>query len=219
MNAQEVFDEAQKARSEERFDDAYALYTEAREKAFTENDPGLAAEALHMIGVLFYQQELFDRADEELKMALDELLPLDLFLLQGAVLRDRGLIALKQEKLSEAENFLKESIAKLDHDEYMGHKGMSQVKLGKVYQARGEYQKALDSMRGGILNLESSSETFFLSIAHFDLAKLQEELADLEYAKESAERSLKYLDQVDPTKTQFHSRRNEIADFIERLSI
>src|SRR5258708_21293522 len=157
----EDIQKAQKLRDNGQIDGAIELYKKVGD-----------AESLHMIGVCYYQDKKFKKANEYLEKALKKFEEEKNSEFTGFVLRDLGMVARGQKDFEKAEKFLSESIERLKEIGNKGHEGMSHVKLGRVFADQGKFNLAFDEINKGIELLEQSDEKFFLSSAYLDRAKV-----------------------------------------------
>ncbi|HSX48877.1 MAG TPA: tetratricopeptide repeat protein [Candidatus Saccharimonadales bacterium] len=195
---QELFEKAQKLRNNGQIKEAISLYKEVRSSVL-KTDRHLASECLHMIGVSYYQSENFDEAGKNLTSSLKEFEEQSDPQFSGFVLRDLGMVARGENKFHEAKEFLNRSIEKLQGNN--GHEGMTRVKLGRVLAEEGNFDGAYEEINRGIILLENSSETFFLSSAYLDRAKVD------------TLKSLHVLDSFSK-KDEFKERRKEIKKIL-----
>lgn len=165
------FEEAQKLRNNGQIDKAIGLYSEVRD-SMLKTDRQLASECLHMIGVSYFQAEKFGEAKKHLNASLKEFEEQSDFLFAGIVLRDLGMVARGEKRFHDAKEFLNRSIEKLHDAGNEGHEGMTRVKLGRVMADEGNFDGAYEEINRGIILLENGSETFFLSSAYLDRAKV-----------------------------------------------
>lgn len=217
MNAQGLFNKAQKERGEEHLEEAIKSYTQARDKAKEEDNKWLAAECQHMIGVIKYQQEKYVEAEGNLQIAKKEFEELGDQDLLGAVWRDLGLVAFEQKDYPKARERVEQSIGVLKGGNKLGHLGISQVKLGLVLAAQEQYLKAEEMIREGIVSIEKSEDRFFASIAYHNLAQVQKEQGKKEEAVASAQKSLQILDEV-AGPDEHQSRRQKLENFLKDLT-
>ncbi|GEM_PF-1477415 len=211
-----LFQEAQKLRDNGQIDEAIDTYQRARTEALQSNDHLTASESLHMIGVAQYQKKDYEAANKSLFTAQKEFEDQDNEEFTAFVLRDRGLVALKQRNFHGAEMLLKESISILTEVGNAGHLGISYVKLGNVYAERGILNAALSKILQGIEELSKSSDTFFLSSAYFDLAKLCKQKGDTKEALKAAQKSVAILNTIGE-KHMFLERKKALDLFIDEL--
>ncbi len=191
MDVQGLFKKAQKLRACERLDESISAYLASRDKAQKEGDAWIAAESLHMIGLLYLQKQDFTLAEQHLKEAQQEFEDL-----VAACLRDRSKVALEKKELKQAEDLALESIEKLKHSTKKGHLGASLVQLGKVLAAKGGLEQAEMTVKEGLDIIMVSPEKFFESSAYFNLAQIQKELGKTKEAKENAQKSLQILNGI-----------------------
>ena len=208
---QELFERAQKLRDNGKIEDAISLYHLV---TGDKTDPVLAAKATHMIGVAYYQNEQYDLAEEALQHAQEAFEEQGLDEYSGFILRDRGLVARNERRFDEAESLLKESIQKLHATGSKGHEAMSLVKLGTVLSENGNFDEAIQTIQQGIEMLKETPETFFLSTAYFDLAKVFKSKGMNDKARDLANSSLQTLNSFS-NETQFTKRRNDIKSFLQ----
>lgn len=95
-------------RSREELDRSIEAYQLARQKALEEGNAWVAAESLHMVGLLYQQKNELEKAELELEKAQQEFEDM-----VAAVLRDRARVALEKEDLGSAENFINSRYAKV----------------------------------------------------------------------------------------------------------
>ncbi len=212
---QEQFKKAQQLRDNGNIDEAIKLYDEVRHSALDQGDTRLAAECLHMIGVSHYQNDHYKNAEKFLKDAEREFIQQKNDEGVGFVLRDRGLVARGEKRFDEAESLLKESIEKLRVAGNKGHEAISLVKLGTVYREQGKNTEAIDTIREGIRILEETTDTFFLSTAYFDLAKVYASIDKKKLAVNNANKSLEVLNSFSD-ESKFQQRRKDIMEFLQK---
>ncbi len=186
----EDFQKAQKLRDNGQIDEAIELYQKIGD-----------AESIHMIGVCYYQDRKFKKANEYLEKALKKFEEEKSSEFTGFVLRDLGIVARGQKDFEKAEKFLNESIEKLKEIGNKGHEGMSHVKLGSVFADQEKFDEAFSEINKGIELLQQSDEKFFLSSAYLDRAKVD------------AKKSLDVLDSF-AKPDEFLERRKCLKNFL-----
>lgn len=215
MDAQRLFEQAEKERNEEKLDQAVADYLQAREGLKVE-DSLKAAEALHMVGVIYYQQQKYDLSKQVLNSAKEDFEKIGEMDLIGATLRDLGICAAGQKDYQKAKSYFEQSIKALENSSKTGHLGISQVKLGNIFLNLKQADKAKELILKGISNIEKSDDKFFLSTAYYDLAKLEKSLGEVQKAKLAAEKSLQILMQIS-APDEHQKRKEEVKGFILEL--
>lgn len=216
----EIFERAQQARNNGRFGEALGLYHKLRMGLRLRNpedqDSKLAAACRHMIGVALSQRGDAVSAGYELKWARKEMQEVGDKMGEGAVLRDLGLNRRDLGDLEEAEWYLNESLDVLKETGNRGHIGMTTVKRGVVEVELGKLTHGMISIHGGIIQIESSSDRFFLSTAHWDFAKLLIKLENYVSAESEAQKSREVLDSLDHPE-QYKPRRTKIDRLLTKL--
>jgi len=211
---QELFERAQKLRDNGKIEDAISLYHLV---TGDKTDPVLAAKATHMIGVAYYQNEQYDLAEEAFQHAQQAFEEQGLDEYSGFILRDRGLVARNEKRFDDAESLLKESVQRLHESGNQGHEAMSLVKLGTVQSEKGSFDEAIQTIQQGIEILKETPETFFLSTAYFDLAKIFRLNGMNDKSREAADKSLEVLNSFSDDE-QFQSRRKDIEHFLLEIA-
>ncbi len=210
------FQEAQKLRNNGKINKAVRLYQKIR-NSFLKENPHLATECLHMIGVAYYQKKDFNKAEVSLEEALIEFGKDNNLEFAGFVLRDLGTNARANERYGEAESYLRQSISNLHQVGNKVHEGMSKVKLGRVYADQGKYEEALREIYEGswliVTDKEGKESWFFLSTAFLDRAKVYLQIGNINQAKNDAKESLEMLNAY-AKPNEFTSRRKEIKKIL-----
>ncbi len=215
---QEKFEKAQDLRNNNKLKKAIKLYHEVRKEALAGENTQLAAECLHMIGVAQYQNKQYKDAEEFYRKAQKEFEDEGLDEWVGFVLRDRGITARAQKKLDEAEKYLEESIKKLRSVGNKPHEGMSTVRLGVVYNDKGDFENAVATIGRGIALISETEDQFFLSSGYFDLAKVLAHKGNFLEAIEAANLSLETLNSFSD-ENQFQVRRKDLAEFLLKYKL
>lgn len=210
------FEEAQLLRNNGEIELALKKYLAVRQKASEEGNQEMASECLHMIGVAHYQEGKYPDAIKNLTAALSEFQEQGEENLSGAVFRDLGLVALRMQDLSLAEQYMKQSIEVFQKAGNIGHEGISRVKLGNIYADRKIFNAALSAISEGISLLEQTTEYFFLSSAYFDLAKVYKEDGKISDAKDAAQKSQSVLNTF-AQEHQFIERRRALSSFLHDI--
>ena len=212
MEIDEIFQQAQDKRDNQEIAESISLYQQVREQALEAGDQHLASESLHMIGVAHYQNEDYAGAEEALRTSQEEFEAAGKNDFVGFVLRDRGLVALKQKDFPKAKELLQQSITSL-RESNKGHLGISIVKLGVVIAEEGDSEAGEKQIREGIAVIEESDERFFASTAYFDLAKLLRKAGKADEAREAARKSEEILNTIGGEE-RFKKRRKELNEFL-----
>ncbi|MEK7572130.1 MAG: hypothetical protein AAB553_07720 [Patescibacteria group bacterium] len=193
-------------------------YRLVRRNALKENNKSVAAECLHMIGVSFYQKGNYIKAESAYAKAQEEFEELGAQDFVGFVLRDRGMNELKQGHFSVAEERIQESMTAL-RDRNQGHYGMSMVILGRIRAAaenpNQNLEEAESHIQEGIGILKETPETFFLSTAYFDLAKVLQANARRSEALSAIAKSEETLNSI--SQTDFQDRREKLVTLQRQL--
>ncbi|SRR5258708_2818522 len=200
------FERAQKLRNNGKIKEAINLYQKIREINL-EKDPDFATECLHLIGISYFQERNYKKAEIIFKKTQEEFEKLASKSSVakesvGFVLRNRGMNARSSGDLKLAHKFLKASVDHLAKTDNIGHTGISRVKLGRVYGDLGSFNKAYEEINKGIKLLEKSNEKFFLSSSYLDRAKVD------------VQKSLHILNSF-AKKDEFLSRRKDIDNILK----
>jgi tetratricopeptide (TPR) repeat protein len=202
MDSQALFKNAEDLRNQEKLNEAIEVYQQARELAFRESNLWVAYESLHMIGLLYQQQDQLEKAEEILAQSQQEMQDW-----VAMVLRDRARVAIESKNLVKAEKLIKQSIELFKNSEQKGHLGISQVQLAKILTEKGELETAEDLVKDSIKLIEKSDNRFFESTAYFNLGQIQKQAGKIDEAKKSIQKSVEILDSI--TSPQQHKGLKE----------
>ena len=183
-----ALDEAQKARSEERYEDAERMYIEV-----LKSDPK-NADAYRGLAELFIDQKLYDQAAETLE-----------FLLRLTGDDDRALGRLGQVEASRG-NFQEAEARYLRSIEISANAGAYRADLGRVYLAAGEAKKAQEQFRTAL-----QSEPHHPKYLDYFL-----EASILVGDPDSAREALGALEEVNPENAKLADFRSRIEAMLER---
>lgn len=214
--AVELFNQAGIARNNDQTEEAVTLYQQARQQALLENDQLRAADCTHMIGVAYSQVNRYPEATRYLMIAEDEFRRLNNPMRLGAVLRDRGSVVAHQGNLLVAKHLLRRSIMVLRSTEFLGHLGVSRIKLGEVYVREGKYPQARRLIKRGIADTEQSPDLWFQSTGYFNLAWLLKEQGHNLKANQALDKAVEILDKM-AGPNEYLSRRQQIAELRQEL--
>ncbi len=204
-----LYEEAQQERTNGDVKLCLVDYAGVRTRSQKEGNLQRAALCLHMMGVAYYQDEHFDEAEKAYAQAALEFERLGDTFDVGALLRDQGTLATKQNRFDDAIALFEKSIDTLKTAGNLGHQGISEVKLGLALSEKNEMEKAEQTAREGIAHLEQSSEWYFLSNGHRDLGRILLKENKKEEAKAEFEKALAILRE--------HSQEGEFIKDKEKL--
>jgi CHAT domain-containing protein/Tfp pilus assembly protein PilF len=136
----------------------------------------------------------------------------------AAALRGIGVAQLKLHHTAAAVESLKTSLARQEQDEV--GKALTLQALGKVYQERGDLERAAESLQQALEIFSGQVEAFFLQASvEFDLAQIERRRGHLETALARIEEAIRILDAVrsnlseDRLRTSFFASRRSYYDF------
>ncbi len=215
MRIEELFKQAEKLREAEDLDAATEIYKKVAILAKKERKGWFEAESIHMLGVVFNQLKNLADALDYLDQAERLFFEQKNLGMVGAVLRDKGMIAINEKNFDKAEQLLKKSIQYLENEKLGGHLGISKVKLGELYLILNKLSDAERFVLEGIDEIKNTDDQFFESSAYFALAKIQRGQKQNSESQLSARRALNILEKV--SFTGHKNRKDEIQKFIKSL--
>lgn len=210
------FEKAQKLRNNGEIKEANRIYSRLR-KENMESDPDFATECLHLIGVGYYQERKYQKAEKVFREAQEEFEMDDNDESVGFVLRNRGMNARSNKDLKLAREFLQESIKRLVKAGNKGHEGISRVKLGRVFADEGDFKNALKEINKGMKLLADGKEKFFWSSSYLDRAKVHLQMGEKKKARNDAQESLRILNSL-YKESEFLMRRKDIDEVLSRIN-
>jgi tetratricopeptide (TPR) repeat protein len=229
---QKRFLDIQKKRDAGKFDEASDEYTQCREIAQSLGDTWIAAECLHMIGVIDNETKQYAQAEKNLQQAEKEFRNMADNILVGATLRDRSSLALAQEDISRAEELLQQSVTTLEGTNDSGQLGISIVGLGKIQKKQAEIaqsdkekeaklQQAAKSIQKGIKIIhEDAANTYFEANALRHLAEIFLAQGKKAEAKDAISKAKEILTKIEKEENkQFTKEREKLEEVEKSLQI
>lgn len=215
MSQEREFEKVQILRNNGKLSEAVVEYELIRMVALMKNQPELAANCQHMVGVSYYQFGSWNAARVHLMRALRAMRVMENKLGEGAVLRDLGMNEAKRENWEEARRFLAESLRVLA--DYPGHRGMTRVKLGVLEKTSRSSMMAVGLIRRGMKEITGTQERFFESTGYWELAQLEAGMNNPKSAIEAYEKSMEILMDLGGEE-KFLARMNEMRKWRQKLT-
>jgi tetratricopeptide (TPR) repeat protein len=209
---EQEFAEAQALRNtgdEEKQRDCFAAYANVAQHARVLEDHIMEGHAIHQSGVAHAILKEFEHADVAYEQAQAIFVKAENTMLQAAVLRDRGALALKQKQYERAHQLLQTSKEFLK-DGPEEHLGMTIIKDAEVYHAEGNENAARTHIADGITTLDRGGDTYFRSNGRTNAARVLIDMGSLDIAELYLAEAEDILHAVKTEHDEFASDRKRI---------
>lgn len=230
------FGKAQARRDSGKITSAIRLYQEIEQEALLLGDSWLHAESRHMIGVAEHQRENYQSAEEAYLIAQERFQTMEsqgrddqemyrlVVLGQGGVLGDLAWGARKQGQTDKAIVLLQESIQKFTIIQDIQHRGISEMRLARIYFEEGRLPEAEETMEQIIMAMEEDTQGrqphYFLSKAYAYYAEVLIQTQKFDKALESIERSEQILTIIETAETKkFTQDREKLQQLRGQVSV